>query len=61
MSEFNELNQKLQILMIKAGESEESIGREAQHAGATKYHQAKVRLTYISERKNELEALIPPR
>jgi len=49
--------------MIKAGESEESIGREAQHAGeyATKYHQAKVRLTYTSERKNELEALIPPR
>jgi len=38
-SEFNELNQKLQTLMIEAGGV---IGREAQHADeyVTKYHQA---------------------
>lgn len=60
-SELNELNQKLQTLMIEAGDSEETIGREAQHADeyATKYHQAKVGLTCLLERKNELETPTP--
>ena len=47
--------------MIEAGESEETIGREAQHADeyATKYHQAKFGLTCLLERKNELETPTP--
>jgi len=50
MNEFNELNQKLQIV-IEAEESEEAIGKEAQHADeyATKYHQTKINLSIRAE------------
>jgi hypothetical protein len=57
-SELNELSQKLRNLMIEAGESEETICREIEHADeyAAKYHQAKLELTQLTERQETREA-----
>jgi len=53
-SQLDELSQRIRELMIEAGESEEAVCREMEHADeyAVKYHQAKLLLTPLTERRD---------
>lgn len=60
-SELSELSLKLRDLMIEAGESEETLCREMEHADeyAARYHQAKLELTRLIERQEAHESTVP--
>lgn len=57
-SELVELSHKLQDLMLEAGEAEEDLCKEIEHADeyTAKYHRAKIELTNLTERSDTSSA-----